>query len=144
MPRRQYYASPQCAYEGCQERANYVFDTRGDQRETMQRIQRDGWYCVRHSRAGEVLSADEPVKETVLEIYETDFGHGRSMHQFWTELENVAAKKGGGGFRYGPGFKAFAKDFPVGTRLVVTARVELPDSDASPRIRLSEEENHDG
>lgn len=30
------------------------------------------------------------------------------------------------GFTYGPGFKAYASDFPPGTKLIVTARIELP------------------
>jgi hypothetical protein len=35
------------------------------------------------------------------------------------------------GFLSGPGFKVWAKDFPAGSRLIVTARVELPDISSS-------------
>jgi len=33
------------------------------------------------------------------------------------------------GFVSGPGFKAYAKDFPPGARLIITARIELPSGD---------------
>jgi hypothetical protein len=35
-------------------------------------------------------------------------------------------RRGASGFSYGPGFKAFAKDFPEGTQLIVTTRVITP------------------
>ena len=34
------------------------------------------------------------------------------------------------GFTYGPGFKAYASDFPPGTKLIVTARIELPSEES--------------
>lgn len=140
MARREYYYSPQCAEEGCTELANYVFSTRREQQEQIAYLNRHPWRCVRHNRAGVVLSPDEPIKEAVLEIYETDFGYGRSTHKFWTEPENVAEKKHGNGFKYGPGFKAFAEDFPPGTRLIVTARVEIPAASRDSQAK----ETHDG
>lgn len=133
MARREYPFSPKCAHEGCPERAHYYFTTRREYDEESRRVRERGWRCVRHSQPNEVLSAEEPVREVVLEIFDTDFGYpnqGRS--RFWTELENVAEKKLGKGFLYGPGFKAFAKDFPVGTRLTVTARVDPPAGEESP------------
>jgi hypothetical protein len=89
-------------------------------------LARNPWRCARHSRADEVLSADDPGRETVLASYETDFGYGGKVHRFFTPEGNTT---GGSGFIYGPGFRAFADDFPAGTRLIVTARVELPETD---------------
>lgn len=64
-----------------------------------------------------MLSADNPRRETVLISHEETYG------LFWRA---EGQEKGGNGFVFGNGFKAFAKDFPAGTRLTVTARVELP------------------
>jgi hypothetical protein len=116
MPRHEYIHRPQCEEDGCTERAYYVLRTRREYDQTIQGLQRrGGWRCVRHTKADEVLSAENPVRETTLASYEASYG------RFFAP-EGQA--KGGSGFVYGPGFKAFAKDFPPGTRLVVTARLE--------------------
>lgn len=129
MARRLYYHRPQCVHDGCTERALYEFETRRDQAETMESLRRrGGWRCVRHTTHDEVLAEDAPVRETVLVSYEKDYGGLTGVKRFWAR---EGESKGGGGFRYGPGFKAFAEDFPTGTRLIVTARVELPDSHAA-------------
>jgi hypothetical protein len=144
MARREYTFTKRCTHEGgCPEAGFYAYDTRREQGEAMVRYRKEGWLCSRHSRPDEVLSIESPVVEAVLESYETDFGTDPSSrtykrHRFWTTPERVAEKKGGNGFSYGPGFKAFAKDFPVGTRLTVTARVELP-----PASRDSQAPNGD-
>jgi hypothetical protein len=119
MARREYRFSPVCGYDGCGKRAYYVYDTRREQAESMARLRRDGWLCSRHARPNEVLSVENPVVEDVLVSYETDY-------RFWAGPEKGAERKGGNGFVYGHGFKAWAEDFPTGTRLVITARVELP------------------
>jgi hypothetical protein len=126
MPRREYFLRLACAHEGCAERSYYVFDRREDQRRQERHLRKvGGWRCVRHTNPDAVLSDDNKAREQVLVSYATDHG------KFW-RLEGT--EKSGGGFEYGPGFKAFAKDFPVGTRLVVTAHVELP-SEASALTR---------
>jgi hypothetical protein len=128
MAPREYTHSPQCVYEGCTERANYYFDRRDEQRREIERLRKQGgWRCVRHTRPDEVLSLDAPAREVVLETYETDFDRPeQGTHRFFRRGDG-----GGSGFMYGPGFKAYAKDFPAGTRLIVSARIEAPASSAS-------------
>lgn len=124
MTRRGYSYSPQCVHEGCAERAHYHFDTRREEHETITSLRsRGGWRCVRHTRPDEVLSAEAPAREAVLVSRQESYGRF-----FAPEGQD----KGGNGFLHGPGFKAYAEDFPPGTRIVVTARVELPraESDA--------------
>lgn len=129
MPRREYYLRVNCAHEGCREHSNYVFDRRADEQAERERVRKHGWRCVRHTQPDHVLSPDAQVREAVLAIYETDFGYpNQGVHRFWVP---EGATKGGNGFVYGPGFKAFAKDFPVGTRLIVTARIEIPEGGQS-------------
>jgi hypothetical protein len=131
-PRREYYSSPQCAHDGCTERAHCVFATRKEQREAWQRQQEAPWRCARHRRPTEVLSADAPVCEHALVLVERTYEsrnwqtgevEAKPLGLFWAP---EGSEKGGSGFTYGPGFRAFAEDFPAGTRLVVTARIELP------------------
>lgn len=117
MSRRPYFIRLQCAESGCGETGFYEADTRAEEREIRVRLRDRPWRCVRHTRPGEVLSSSAPIKSHRLVVREERHG------KFWRE---ETAEKGGSGFAYGPGFKAFAKDFLPGTRLIVTARVELP------------------
>jgi hypothetical protein len=124
MARREYYHRPQCAHEGCAERALYVFGTRREQSETVESLRRrGGWRCVRHTKPDDVLATDAPARETTLVSYEKDYGQLTGVKRFW---RRQGTDESGNGFVYGPGFKAFAGDFPAGTRLVVSARIEPP------------------
>lgn len=120
MARRVYYNSPPCAHEGCPERAHFEYTSRREQQDHGKSLQQRPWRCVRHSRPDAVLSPESPVRETVLVSHEETYG------LFWRA---EGREKGGSGFVYGDGFKAFAKDFPAGTRLTITARVEVPEDD---------------
>ena len=112
MSRREYLLTFRCKHEGCTERTTYRYDTQRDLRESWARktYETKGWLCVRHNAPNEVLSIDNP--ETTFEVTSRQTEHGCYF--------------GSHGFMHGPGFKMFANDFPAGTKLVVTARVELP------------------
>lgn len=56
-----------------------------------------------------------PLRERVLEVYETTYG------KFW---RTAGSDEAGSGFTHGPGFKAYASDFAAGTRLVISVRIE--------------------
>ena len=84
------------------------------------------WRCTRHMRPDEVLSTDDTARESVLEVRDRP-----NLGPRWMPLGGETG--GGNGFITGPGFKAFAKDFPAGARLVVTARIELPEGDGDGR-----------
>ena len=119
MGRRPYLSRFECGHAGCAEIANYEAHTRADQTKLYQRYGNGKWRCSRHSQPLEVLGADNPC--TTHEVVCSEhFSSGRSIGLYWGE--------GGGasGFNYGPGFRAFAKDFPIGTRLRVTAEIILP------------------
>lgn len=69
---------------------------------------------------------------TVVEVAERhrDVGGKQLLvGRFWGPPGDVGTQ----GIAVGPGFQALADDFPPGTRLVVTARVELPEQpEAAP------------
>lgn len=135
MARREYYHTPQCVHEGCTKRAYYVFSTRADQRAEMESLhRRGGWRCTRHTKPDEVLMPSNSLREQVLvsvERFSEPWRAGRrvSIGYFWAP---EGSENGGSGFVFGPGFKAYTEDFPPGTRLIVSARVELPTSDGAP------------
>jgi len=106
-----------CAEDGCRETAYYEHANQREAQESRQRRAKYPYRCSRHTRPDEVLTQDGTEREGVLTVYEESYG------RFWRSEHD----KSGSGSARGPGFKAFAKDFPTGTRLVVTARIELPD-----------------
>jgi hypothetical protein len=113
--KRQYYHNVKCSYEGCTEYGHYSADSRREYIELCKRY--STWACVRHRCPKEVLSESNSLLESSQTVVVLPSG------KYWT---TDATSKPGSGFQYGPGFKAFADDFPVGTKLIITARIELP------------------
>ena len=104
-----------CTHDGCKEFGYYRFDTRREMVESWY-YARD-WVCTRHTKTDELLTPDNlKVSKEVISIR----GEGRiSDPLFWKG--NLTS-----GFISGEGFKAFAADFPEGTKLIITAQIELP------------------
>lgn len=115
---------PKCADQSCTDHALFEFTSRRDYDNHVRSTRDRPWRCTRHTRPDEVLSATNDQRIVTL-IAEHNTGQ-TSGAMFWRE---EGAERLGSGFTYGPGFKAYASDFPVGTRLVITARVEVPATD---------------
>lgn len=116
---REYPLRFKCSHEGCAETVTYRYSTRrelADSFELKHYGGAKGWLCTRHNRPDEVLSDCNP--ETRFEAVCRQESYGRFF--------------GNSGFVHGPGFKLFANDFPPGTKLIVTARIELPARDDKP------------
>jgi hypothetical protein len=114
MARRPISEVVRCAEDGCRETAYYEHASQREAAESRQWRAKHPYRCLRHTRPGEVLTQDGTERVGVLTVYEESYG------KFW----RGETDKSGSGSAHGPGFKAFAKDFPAGTRLVVTARIE--------------------
>jgi hypothetical protein len=113
MARAQIYRA-QCGHEGCKELALYEYFRRDESIALQKRYGNGQYRCVRHSRPDEVLSTDNTMRVTVLQIFEERSG------RYWGQT------KAGSGFVHGDGYKAFAEDFPPGTTLRITAEVIPP------------------
>lgn len=114
MARRTYQLNLHCPAKGCISRPTfYEYTNRRDYLEGVQRHPGGTSPCTRHMRPDEVLSTDAPERTTSFV----------SKGGYWHD-ENSERRVSTSGF--GPGFKAYAEDFREGTRLVVTARIELP------------------
>lgn len=108
-----------CTHPGCNETSHYEFERKSDLKEVLPKLKE--WKCSRHSRPDEVMSPNEWNKEVAVVsemVMRTD--GVTPLGLFW----NFGKYRNG--FISGPGFKAWAKDFPVGTVLTVTARIKLP------------------
>ncbi|MET8746378.1 hypothetical protein [Streptomyces sp. NPDC004728] len=129
MSRRRTYTRT-CNTSGCYETSHIEYTARRDL---------DGisptWKCYRHSKPNEVLSADNPDTSVVLALHPLYVdgyrreGPPRLVGYFWGP---EGADKGNHGIVQGPGFRAVAADYPPGTRLIVTARLELPTTEPAP------------
>lgn len=111
MAKREYKLTKRCAHEGCTEIGRWTYETVRDLQTSFEN--KNEYRCVRHSSPNSVLGSSNTTTEKIL--------LNKSMEGlpglYWD---------GYSGFIFGPGFKAFANDFPEGTRLVVTARIEFP------------------
>lgn len=96
------------------------FANRTDQRKNDRRY-REGYRCTRHRNPDEVLSGEVPTRTRTL-IASRSTRYNLPKNLFWFE----EGTETGSGFVYGPGFKAYADDFPEGTRLTITAQIDPP------------------
>lgn len=111
-----------CDEKGCNERAHYSYRTLAEQRDGQHfRKGMKPWKCSRHNRPEQVLT---PSNRERTHVAVAEFGKGEYIKDklFWTGEGDLTS-----GFTFGPGFKAYAEDFPPGTRLVITARIEMPE-----------------
>ena len=116
MAKRDYPLHFKCGHEGCKESVTYRYTTMKGRAESFEnRIYGGGagWKCLRHSNPDRVLS--EGNLETRFEAVSREESYGRFF--------------GNNGLVTGPGFLAYANDLPVGTRLIITARIELPETE---------------
>ena len=121
MSRREYPIRLKCTEPGCTEGYQWTYaTTRKEEDEIRARYNRTPYRCIRHTHPEEVLSADNTERTSITVCTKGTERYPDLEEHFF----------GNSGFVYGPGFKAYASDFPPGTRLIITARVELPEVSA--------------
>ncbi len=116
MPKRTYTYSVKCAEDGCHERAHYRYETRREYQDGVKWRMKYPYRCVRHENPEKLLSTGNLSRMTTLEATE---GANVKDSLFWD---------GTNGYVHGPGFKALANDFPKGTKLIVHAYIQLPET----------------
>jgi hypothetical protein len=130
MPRREYLLRVVCAENGCSENALYRYDYKADYTASRRRYEVEHpWKCTRHSSPERNLRPDNTaVSGTYIatEKFTEIRGEQHSLGLFWVR----EGAETGNGFSHSDVHTAFAKDFPAGTRLVVTAYVETPEQAA--------------
>lgn len=120
-----------CTHPGCHETAFWQFDTRKDAAEHYET--RRKWKCTRHSHPEEVLS-ETNLKRTVVLTAMPSSSHllDPKKHRFWHDGARL-----GSAFSFSPAHKAYATDFPEGTKLIITARIELPEEFPVPQAEAT-------
>ncbi|MEU6979621.1 hypothetical protein [Streptomyces sp. NPDC046371] len=121
-----------CARTGCPERSHVEYTARRE----LAGIPTT-WLCRKHDKPDENMTPDNREITTVLELhprYTTRQRYDGTLGQytntpellglFWGPENDPA--RAFNGIVSGPGFGAEGGTFPPGTRLIVTARIELP------------------
>lgn len=121
MAKREYTVRLRCGHAGCEDYGHYSCSTRAEQADLQRRYHPDRWRCVRHTRPDEVLSLERPIRTTTQTVFAKSHGN------YWGIDKAVC------GFIYGPGFKAYACDFPAGTLIKITAEVIPSDQQKEAR-----------
>ena len=120
MGRRSVYIRIPCAHEGCKETSRWCFDSRTAYLRSFE-FKHYGqgnkpYYCCKHNPKHTLLSPEVRKSEWISPTSAPHEGCAATDRFF-----------GGCGIVHGPGFWADAEDFPIGTRIKVTAEVILPD-----------------
>ncbi len=110
MSRRSQNVYAVCTHPGCIESAFRQCDNRAEMSAAYR--WKESYLCLRHSNPQKVLGVGNEAIETTLVSIDKSYG------KFWD---------GTSGFLSGPGFMAYAEDFPPGTKLIITARIEPPN-----------------
>ena len=120
MAKREYRSTFRCAEPGCREVQFNVHSTREDEKAAWHRQGEHPFKCSRHADPDRNLRPGNEKTTHVLVAARL-----RDLPKlFWIPEGGTT----GSGFTFGPGFNAHADDFPEGTRLVVTAQIDLPDT----------------
>ena len=118
-----------CAEEGCREVTFYEYGTRREEAEGRRWRQRRPWRCVEHACPELMLTRENLVRTTeveVVEIFCCKEGDGRRCY-CRGQRRSIGKFFGRSGFEHGLGYRALAAHWPLGTRLRVTAEILLPD-----------------
>jgi len=123
-----YTESKPCAEPGCMARGFFEYATRREQAEASPRPYR----CLKHTTPDEWMTPENASRTVTLVATRLPYVDSRTGESsflpglFWV----AEGRWSGSGFTFGPGFKADAKEFPEGTRLIVSATVVLPEGGA--------------
>ncbi|MER6092538.1 hypothetical protein [Streptomyces bluensis] len=122
-----------CTHTGCQAHRDIEYTARHEL-DTVSKT----WKCRKHDKPDEHLSPTNRERTTILELhpkymtgrqytYDGYTNERKLLDYFWGPEGDP--DKAHHGIVSGPGFWTDAKNFPPGTRLTVSVRIELPETD---------------
>jgi hypothetical protein len=131
MARRGGVLTRVCVADACRETTRISYSSKREANELLARDFYKNWKCNRHAQPEKVLSAENTANSVVLiatrRTYKNHRGEERDLGLYWVQ---EGTEQSGNGFNFSDAHKAYADDFPEGTRLVVTAYVETPEQAA--------------
>ena len=106
-----------CGVAECKEFGVYIYKNKKEYSGLYDSYGNGKYLCCRHTNPEENLSSTNKKTE---KVYTADKSkkYPNLTGLYWNSYS---------GFVYGPGFKAYAKDFPKGTKLIITAEIVLPE-----------------
>lgn len=115
---KRYSSSVSCEQEGCKESASYRFSTQRDLKE-WQRA-RKPWFCQRHKPDGSNLNVNSQPRthEKIIECVHPEADK-------YPSIANLHTWTTGSGFAHGDTWNAYASDFPIGAKVVITTTIEV-------------------
>ena len=114
-------ASYRCPESGCPEVGRFAYSNREQGKRLESSYGGGKWRCVRHTTPDEVLSPTNRARQVVMVLGKSEGAPGL----YWSRTDGRGLVSG---FAHGMGWKAFAGDFPEGTRIVTRVEVVLPGS----------------
>lgn len=119
-----------CKHEGCKEYAHYTYKNRKEYNEGYERNK--NYLCLRHKYPEKQLMPDNIFQEnTIVAVW-----HDRHKQNYWQKESDLGTDKLQSGHLSGHGWMALARNFPTGTRITETVKVELPISHNSRIISI--------
>lgn len=115
MSRRSLSTMARCQHEGCSESGLFEYTSQRDM--AAGDAFRASWRCTRHRYPDELVQPNSLPRTVGLTVVVRD---GLC---YWLADGSAC----GSGFVHGPGWRAFANDFPEGTRIEMDVRVVLPE-----------------
>lgn len=119
-----------CKHDGCREARHVGYDSQREGREIAATDYYKNWRCPEHANPERYLTPDNPANQAVLvatDGYITDFrGEQKWTGRYWYP----EGKTTGSGINFSAAHYVDAKNFPPGTRLVITAYTETPEQAA--------------
>lgn len=125
-------ASFGCGEAGCAETGHFSYSRRDGYAELYDRHGAGRWRCIRHYRPDDVLSPARPAREVAFVLGPV----GDAPGLYWVPENSTRMASA---FASGPGWKAFASDFPAGTRIVCRVEAVPPAKMSDPGGRTSPE-----
>lgn len=118
MTKRTQYFIRHCEADGCREVDRIECRSQHEYVETALIYRNRPYFCSRHQPTN--LKPDSPERHVVIVCEHADVKKYPRLQDehFWSD---------GSGFTYGPGFNAYAEDFPLGAKIHIRISVELPN-----------------
>jgi hypothetical protein len=119
---RERTVSIRCAEDGCRDHQYLAYATQREYGQIQHDQRMRSWKCSRHRDPLANLRPGNESTHRVLVATRVEARDGSWLPGlYWRPARSATA---GSGFISGPGFNAYASDFPEGTRLVVTTQIE--------------------
>jgi hypothetical protein len=113
--KREYYFYRKCTDNNCKEQQRFSYSTRAEEKQGIERNKT--WTCIRHQNPEQLITPNNTKTSVLIKCIK------KNDHNYWQNEKHFGTDNCSSGFQHGNGYKVFAKDFPVGTVIRVTAEV---------------------